>query len=173
MSKDTITEPGIRGWLIVVMIMLVFSPGDFLAHSFHLQSEFDSPVVRQLTDPSSPLYDARWPIFIFTETFAFSILGAVSFFLVWPLFILRHRFFRIAFAVDCAAVGTLLIFRAMLVAIIPSVAQELRSSIYLEAAIWLPVSIALGVYIIRSRRSQITFTRRLVPYPAFPFFTRL
>jgi hypothetical protein len=100
MSKDTTIKPGIRGWLIVATIFLFGSPGNFVTHSIHLQSEFDSPVVRQFTDPSSPEYDARWPIFIFTESHGFFILGAVSVFLVWPLFLLRHRFFRFAFALD-------------------------------------------------------------------------
>ena len=173
MSKDTIIEPGIRGWLIILTIFMFAAPGNFMAHAVHIASEFDSPVVRQLTDPASPAYDSRWAMFIFSESSGFSILGAVSILLVWPLFFLRHRLFRLVFAFDCAAVATLLIFRATLAGIIPTVAQAHRSSIYFQTAIWLPVSIALAIYIIRSRRSQITFTRHIMPYPAFPFFTRV
>jgi hypothetical protein len=94
-------------------------------------------------------------------------------FLLWPLFFLRHRFFPSFFAFDCVAVSTLLIFRVTLATIIPTVAQAHRNSIYLQTALWLPVCVALAVYVIRSRRSQITFQRRLAFYPAFPFFTRI
>jgi hypothetical protein len=173
MSKETTIEPGIRGWLIILTIIMFAAPGNFMAHAVHIASEFDSPVVSQFIDPSSPTYDSRWAMFIFSESSGFAILGAVSIFLIWPLFFLRHRLFRLAFAFDCVAVAALLVFRATLAAIIPTVAQAHRSSIFFQTVIWLPVSVALAIYVIRSRRSQITFKRQIIPYPAFPFFTRV
>ena len=173
MIKETITEPGIRGWLIVLTIFLFVSPGNFIAHAYHIGSEFNSPVVRQFTDPTSPTFDSRWPMFIFSETYGFTILGGVSLFLLWPLFLLRHQFFRFAFAIVCVAVATLLIYRATLAAIVPTVAQAHRASVYSQTFLWFPVCLALAVYVLRSRRSQITFHRRLAFYPVFPFFTRI
>lgn len=172
MTKESITEPGIRGWLIVLTVFLFGSPGNFMAHAHSIAREFDSPMVRQFTDASDPSFDPRWPMFIFSETTAFIILACVSFLVLWPLFFLRHRLFRSAFAVVAVAVASLLTVRAGLAAIVPTVAQPHQASIYLQTALWVPVSLALAVYILRSRRSQLTFRHRLLFYPVFPFFTR-
>ena len=111
-------------------------------------------------------------MFIFSETTGFMFLAFVSFLVLWPLFFLRHRFFRPAFALIAVAVASLLTVRATLAGIIPTVAQPHRASIYSHTAFWLPVSLAFAVYVIRSRRAQLTFRHRLLFYPAFPFFTR-
>jgi hypothetical protein len=172
MPNTTQIEPGIRGWLIVLTIFLFVVPGNLMAHAVSAAREFDSPVVRQFTDPAHPTYDPRWSAFIFSETAAFSILAGVSMLVLWPLFFLRHRFFPFAFGVIALCVEALLLTRAGLAANIPTVASPHRASIYSQTAIWVPLSLILATYVIRSRRAQITFRRRLMFYPAFPFFTR-
>lgn len=172
MSQPPITEPGIRGWLIVLTILLFGSPGNFIAHAEVIARDFEKPIVRQFTNPSSPLFDAHWQMYVFSETTGFLILGYVSMLILWPLFCLRHHLFRFAFAFVALGVASLLVLRAALASLIPTIVQPNRFSIYTQTAFWLPVSLALAVYVIRSRRAQLTFRRRLLFYPAFPFFIR-
>ena len=172
MSEARITEPGIRGWLIVMTVFLFVVPGNIISHAHRSARDFDSPIVRQFVDPTHPTFDARWSAFIFSETTAFAILAFVSYFVLWPLFFLRHRSFPVAFASVAVAVASLLAVRLWLASTIPTVAQPHCASIFSQTALWFPVSIALAIYVVRSQRAQLTFRRRLMFYPVFPFFIR-
>lgn len=171
MNNGTVT-PGIRGWLILLVFLLFGAPSNFITHARFVAREFDKPMVLQFTDPSSPTYDARWPLFIDSETTVFSALAFVVFFVLWPLFFFRHRFFPGAFAIVSVLVAGLLAFRVVLAASIPTIAPPHRQTIYGQTALWLPISLSRAAYAVRSRRARITFRHRLMLYPVFPFFTR-
>lgn len=173
MSEEPITEPGIRGWLIIVTIFLFASPRNMISHASRFSKEFDNPLVRQFTDPASPAFDERWPVLIFLETGGFYLIAAVSMLVLWPLFVLRHRSFTAAFAFVSVIVACLILTRAGLATAIPTIASPHRTSIYSQTALSLPASLAGAIYIMRSRRAHLTFRRRLLFHPVFPFFTRL
>jgi hypothetical protein len=172
MSKEPIIEPGIRGWLLVLTILLFVGPLQFMNYAHANARALDIPGVRSLTNPGHAAYDAQWAMLIFSETTGFQMLAMVPVLLLWPLFFLRHRFFRPVFAFVVTAVGAFFVFRAGLVAAIPAINQAYRSSIYLHTAVGLLVCVALVVYVLRSRRARLTFRYRLLFYPVFPFFIR-
>jgi hypothetical protein len=171
-SAQSVIQPGIRGFLIVLTVLLFGVPGNFMAHARSVARALENPAIRQFTDPAQAAFDPSWSALVYCETAGFTILAIVSFLVLWPLFFIRHRFFRPAFALVAIAVSSLLIGRAVLATAIPSVAPAYRSSILAQTALWLPVSLVLTVYVIRSRRAQLTFRHRLMLYPMFPFFTR-
>lgn len=173
MNKDPVIEPGIRGWLVVVTIILFGLPGNFMAHGFEFARKLEDPVVLQFTDSLNSSFDPRWRMLVFSETAGFLIVAFLSILTLWPLFFLRHRFFPHTFACMGVVVAALLSFRAILAFIIPTMADAYRAAIYLQTALWLPVAVAVSFYIVRSRRAHVTFRHRLLPYPVFPFFTRI
>lgn len=170
-DPKSMLSPGIRGWLILVAVLLFGAPGNFLSHAHSSAKQLDAPIVHALTDPTSSTYDARWVSLVHAETTCFSILGCFGMLVLWPLFLFKHRYFPVTYVGALLLVASLLATRAVLVAVIPTVA-ELRPTTYTQAALWIPVTLALAVYVVRSRRSHITFRHRLMFYPVFPFFTR-
>jgi hypothetical protein len=167
-----IVTPGIREWLIVVVIFLFIVPGNLLAYSQSAAHQLDAPVVHRLTNPSDALYDVRWVCLVNTETTCFAILAYVGMLFLWPLFFLRHHFFPSAFACASLTVAALLAARGVLATAILS-NTPLQGAIYTQAAIGIPIAIALAIYVVRSRRALVTFSRHVLFYPAFPFFTRV
>lgn len=107
------------------------------------------------------------------QTKGFGGVAIACIFLLWPLFFLRHRYFPVAFAFVAMATVTLLLFRLWLIVTIPAIQEEMRGPFYGQTAIWGAFALVLGIYMLRSRRAMITFCRKLVFFPVYPFVGRV
>src|SRR5215210_3832738 len=89
MNNNPLITPGVRGWLILLAVLVVVAPGNMVAYALSAEREFDSPIVRAFCDRSSAVYDARWAAFFLAETKGFQIVGGLIMLVLWPLLLLK------------------------------------------------------------------------------------
>jgi len=171
MNDSSTLKPGLRGWLIVLGIMLFGVAGNFWAYAIFMQREFTPSVIQPFIEVGSSEYDPRWLWFLFIEGPAFKVIALLVYLVLLPLYFLKHRFFRPMFFLISTLIALLIIGRVVLSLLIPTVAPAHRSAILFQAAFWGSIFLFWILYMIRSVRVSITFRRRILLSPVFPFFT--
>ena len=152
-------EPkGIRGWLILPALGLIFTPIQMgVQFSKDLMPALTAATWNALTKPESPAYHPLWGPLISFEVVTNVVLFVFTLWLMWLFFTKSKRVptLFIAWLLSLAAVQTI---DYVLVAQIPAAAaqpsdsegmKDLARSI-IAAAIWIP-------YFIRSKRVKNTF----------------
>ena len=157
MQKTEQQLRGIGGWLILFAISLVALPINLLSTYAKSERLFESPAFEAQVNS-----DQSWKALAFLETTAVGIAALFAIILIF-LFFLKNPAFPAAYSLFAGLLIAKAVIHTCLIFSIPIIPKPSRNAILLRA---IQTSLFWGawwVYVLRSHRVRLTFTRRNSP----------